>query len=653
MNNQNNLPEASNWLNLSYFQRRGIQDFGLTLNQVQSENFGEHTLRSIHFLEHHGRVTNRQLAFQQVQGLNRYQAHLVVRLGFDRYDVMAPNFGEHTLDSVYTLMNQGRYPNPYRALEAVIGLDHFQTTGIVYFGLERRHVLSENFGEHSLAAIRELRANNQNLSDIQAFQIIQGLDPYQVRGRSAFNLSREQVQSENFGEHTIITMIRLLSQNRAQNPNEAFELLRGLNRDQIWGIDQYRLRREDVLTPNFGRHTLLGLDELRFASNVTHHLEISYQTAFEQLRGLNEVQVRGVTEFNLNRQQVLADGFDLAVLQTMQALQTLNINADSDQLYDTAMQLPEYQIRAITVYGFIPQQLGLYFNDDKFVQFEREHVGIISGSMVDAIAHLMTSEVMNRNEAYRVSLTLNSNQIIGMIDFGLNLNQVQSALFLSSKTILGVILDNVRLNNKEIELPLLPDQQERAREIMELMMKSYNELENTAQQTAFQVGKAEESIPYNIPSQSNFERSISPSAQNVLFPEIFNLSQRANSREFLEYAQHRDIFGIFDGITEAMDAEINLRQNNFSDTLASLDEQILESVLRATGVASRPLNDELSVSSSESSSEARLDAFKKPNFSRKKKKSSSKKTYLKDLEKTLSGAEEDKKPSPKPRGKRL
>jgi hypothetical protein len=651
-NGDQHPPKADDWLNLSYFQRRGIQDFNLSLSQVQSENFGEHTLRAMHDLQRRGRAQNLQEAFIQVEGLNRHQAHAVVQFDFRRNEVAAPNFGEHTLEAMYTLMHQNRVTNPYQVLEMVSGLTHFQTTGMVFFGLTRDQVSTPNFGQHILAGIGQLRANNQNLTDQAAFRMIQGLNPYQVHAMVILQLTKEQVDSRNFGEHTINTMLRLIGQNRARNTSEAFETLRGLDRHQAWGVDQYRLTRNEVMSPNFGRHTLLGMDELRFANHINQNREFTYQVSFQRLRGLNETQVNGVVEFNLNRTQVLNPRFGPGVLRTMHALQTLNIHASSNQLYDTAMRLPEYQIRAINVYGFIPQQLGLSFRDNQFVQHENNHPDIISGSMVDAIAHLMATESMNREEAYQVSRTLNSLQIIGMIDLGLDLEQVQSSFFATGQNVLSHLLDEVRGDNDEIELPLLPGQQQQAREIMNAFIANFDAVEQRTQNFSFQQQQGHE--PTSASSALLEERRtelfrflLLPNEQELPTPDV------DKSHDFLRAVSNSDIFGIFDGVEEAIcqRQQNSVQVSKSEESLLALEDEMLQAVVANTGTASMPNVDDVSISSTESNDSSRLNAFKSPARPNRNKSTTETKAGKLNLKAPPSQNVPDKKPSPKPKRK--
>lgn len=593
-NGDEHQPQAGDWLDLTYMQRRGIRDFNLNLAQVRTENFGEHTMRAMLDLRQQGRVQNWQEAFAEVQGLNRGQTTAMVDFNFQRNQVTIPNFGDHTHDAILAITQQGNAAwTPQMALNVVAGLGFHETAGVLYFGLNRQQVSTPNFGEHTLHGIANLRAHNPNLSIQNAFNIIVGLNPIQVHGITFMNLTRDQVEAPNFDQHTLNAISRLIVQQRAGNTRAAFEMVRGLDRNQSWGVDFYRLRRQDVMSPNFGRHTLFGMDELRFASKVNQNRDLTYQVSFERLRDLTEIQVRGVVEFNLNREQVHARGYGPGVLRTMQALQTLNFQANSDELYRMAMQLPEYQIRAINAYGFIPQQLGLAYRDNQFVQTETHDPDTITGRMVDAISHLITVERMEKQQAIEASRDLNTYQILGMIDFGLTLEQVQKPIFNTDGIgIINALYDEFMYVDEEghelhVDVPLSPEDQQRARDVIDEVIERY----------------IQEANNLDTLQQPENTTDTSVSAATSLW-EFFNpfdhweIPQHSvrQSREFLEEVSRNDLMGVFNEIINSIDQKQESRAPSVADDASEAEEDQKISAVATHAAAQSPQTETKSVS---------------------------------------------------------
>lgn len=396
-------------INLNRIQQRGITEYGLTVEQVQTPNFGNHTLNAIDRLQYENNELTESQAFNQVAGLNRAQTEGTINYGLTLDDVYAPNFNENSLRTVDYLRRMN--PTQFR--------------------------------------------NNRT-----AFNHIRGLNEEQVDGFLHYNLTREQVETPGYSERTldIIDDVRR-SNRRYVTPGETFEAIKNLNEVQIEGIRDYDLSREQVTSPNFGAHTLNGMNHLMQNNNATN------AQAFNVVQGLTEIQINAMLNFNLRGRHILNDRLNEDMLLNIQVLQQQYPAAGIENVADIVMNdLLEYHARGLNM-GLSPEQLGIHIENN-----ELTYVDTYSnpGKTVDVVASLMQTEDMPVQEAYEVALSLSDDQITAMLKQGLRLAQVQDSAFDGEETISSVF-DKIDSDHSlgEMEIPLTQVQQERAREIMD------------------------------------------------------------------------------------------------------------------------------------------------------------------------------------------
>ncbi|WP_340200121.1 hypothetical protein [Ascidiimonas sp. W6] len=549
---------------LTQAQEMGIQNFGLTIEDVHSPNFGDQILDGIAALLSQDRVETPQEAFEIIRELGEQQIQGVVIYDMTRSQVLDEQFGIHTLNGINALLSQNRARSKQDAAQILTGLNPDQAAGLVAFGFTRDQVLTTNYGEHTNEAIQHLNSFRRVQSFPQALQIVTGLNPIQTRGIIDFRLGREQVQSPNFGQHTLTAIRELVDNRRVDDFRAAFNLVRGFDETQTNAVNFYGLRRNQVLSPNFGRHTLAGMWQMRFSNPG-----LSFRQAFRALEGLQEHQVRGVANFGLTREQVEQPRYIAGIANALTALQAINPEASGENLLNFAMEMPEYQIRAISEHNFTAEQLGIVVENNEFVQSDLEGVSHISGSDIDAIAHLISEEGMDREEAQTTATELNSTQIISMIDLGLSLEQVQIPLFQNEDGILDVLLENTRDEEGEFNIPILPEDRDRVRALMAQMIleseNPQNELLNSVTST--------ENLPSGI---------------DVLLDD-------QDLNEFLSYAFERDFLGIFDGILGALEnntqESLPAQVSNARD-IEETEQEIMKFTLATTGVAAMPRENE-------------------------------------------------------------
>ncbi len=350
-------------------------------------------------------------------------------------------------------------------------LNTLRNVGIITYGLEPQDVHSHNFGKHTLNAIKSLINQGQAQNNQEAFEMVRELDEVQTRGVIEFELDRDQVSSPNFGEHTLQFIYRA-SRRGKMAPEEAFNAVQDLNPAQIQGIHYYDLSPLDVQTLNFGQHTLGAMQELMKQNRAQN-----YPEAFEKLREMDEPQTRGIIQFNLDRNQVAIPNFSELILPTIEVLQSRNPKAERTTLYKTATALSEMQLRGIAQNQLSLEQVGIGIIDANF-QNQEPQDSRFSGATVDAQAHLTSVEGVESAEAYSAALNLDSTQITGMIDFGLRYDQIHNAYFKNINEPLAEVANSIKESSEdeefELKIPLDNEaDRQQFRDVFDTMSRSY------------------------------------------------------------------------------------------------------------------------------------------------------------------------------------
>jgi len=363
-------------------------------------------------------------------------------------------------------MNSEQEPN--RNDQPFGELTNEQNSGIYIYGLSVQDVHAPNFGAGTLISMAFLRSQHRVSNNQEAFELLRGLNNIQSIGICIYLLNREDVESPNFEEHSLTAMDVLIYQFKAASRQEAFEMVRGLDAEQTMAMTIYGLARDQVLTPNFGSHTLVAMNTL-----VSQLRLASSELAFQLVSGLKEYQTHGITDYGLNRTQVMNPAFTESIFNVMEALHARSPILAKKDLYDTAIHLlEEYQIRGIQLQLTL-DQIGIAEIDGIFNQgLPEDHR--FRPNHIDVIAHLMKTENMHSEEAYKEALKLNSAQIIGITDFGLRLEQVWHSSFLHHPEVLGKLLElspiKNRIQEENLSIPLDQEQKEKIRNIFDSMI---------------------------------------------------------------------------------------------------------------------------------------------------------------------------------------
>lgn len=440
--------ESPNPLQLTNAQKRGMEEFGLSVHQVFTHNFGKHTVKGIEELYIFGSANSPQEAFNQLKHLDEAQVHGITSLRLSRQQVQAKKFGWHTINAIQRLINRLIAFNRSHAFSIVSGLNKTQITAMLQ---------TRNFGRHTVKGMQHLKEQNSELGNLQAFQKVKELTQTQIKGMVYHDLTRDQVQTLRFGEDIMNGMDDLIGK-RGLTDQQAFELIKELDFYQIAGVVDYNLTREQVKNNNFGKHTLEGMDHL-----LMQDARLSFNEAYNRMIGFTALQIKGIVTFNLNQAQVQHPLFHQNTFAVMEALKSQNPTTQNNHLFQTAISMPEHQARALVKHKLKIEQAGITINDQsQFVAIPESNEAyqqILSGPQIDAFDFLTAQQQIPREEALQKATQLNSTQVIGLVDFGLTLAQVETPFFKENPKILEELGEAIKSNN-EVNIPLSESEQE-------------------------------------------------------------------------------------------------------------------------------------------------------------------------------------------------
>ena len=206
-------------------------------------------------------------------------------------------FGQNILHNSSTSSSGYSYPVSLRARAEYLLQEALK------IGLNRDQVSTKNFGHHTIHAIKDELAKEDPLSLEAAFAKYSGLDNIQVDGIE-LGRSREKVSTKNFGGTTIDAIKAELAKEDPLSLEAAFAKYSGLNWLQVKAMSELDLSRKQVSTKNFGHHTIDAIKD-----ELAKEDPLSLEAAFAKYRGLDSIQVQGVSELGMSRDRVSADDF--------------------------------------------------------------------------------------------------------------------------------------------------------------------------------------------------------------------------------------------------------------------------------------------------------------------------------------------------------
>ncbi|WP_340203764.1 hypothetical protein [Ascidiimonas sp. W6] len=352
----------------------------------------------------------------------------------------------------------------------------------------------ENFDVHTVKAIEHLKGQNENLSQSDALSMVRGLDGTQVEAMLDLGLSVEQVKTPKFGEPIMWGITDLVTNNPNMTNQEAFEMLRELDNDQVAGIVNFELNRAQVQSENFGKQILEGMDYLQHLDN-----NIPKDRAYSSVMRLHKHQIKALIDFKLSLDFIQDKSFSERLLKTMHALKSQNPKVDNEHLYSVGENLLEYQARGIIDHKLTLEQVGLQINTkgefESIMEDDPRYAKALTGAQLDSYAFLLeiiqekqvnsyvasAATIKDQKVAYENALQLNTKQTVGMVDFGLSLEQVKHPAFTSNNKILEELASHITEVNYELEFkdtkPLLTaNVKKEAKKWIESKIQDYEDL---------------------------------------------------------------------------------------------------------------------------------------------------------------------------------
>lgn len=299
---------------LSETQQRGMaRPYNLTRRQVTAPTFGRHTLDGINQLVAQERNLSTRAAYRRLSGLNEPQVEGVAMYGLNRVQVTNANYGEHTTNAMHILSQRGLAQDFNAAYQMVAGLDEAQTRGVTNYGFTQQQVTAEGFGEHTLQGVNHMVNEGIAENAQEALPMVAGLNPTQIEGMTRYELDRNQVTAPEFNATFIAAMDALDGFVPQQAGSELFTSILSLAEYQVRGLGALDLSLQQVGLAN-GEDGLEFITEPPYsqvngATIETTEFLMNTQSmegagAYDIAIQLNARQTQGITEYGLLPEQV-------------------------------------------------------------------------------------------------------------------------------------------------------------------------------------------------------------------------------------------------------------------------------------------------------------------------------------------------------------
>jgi hypothetical protein len=276
------------------------------------------------------------LTTDQINGMTYY--------GLSEQDVRSANYGSHTLDAMYNLLIEGTVSSYSAAFIKVKSLDQIQSQGVSIYGLSTEQVSHLSYGSHTLYGISSLFTRGEANSYQRAFEMIEGMNYEQILGITRYRLNSQQVRTTNFGGHILDAIDDLYVNNREFSYDDAFYRVRFLKQNQSEGI-VFGFNRNEVEGQNYKEHTLNIIKSLILEG-------FNNNEAFTIAAELNSAQTSGMFNHGLRLEDVRTPTFGEHTLHAMILLVSINRVPNNREAFRLVSGLNEFQTRAISVYGF-------------------------------------------------------------------------------------------------------------------------------------------------------------------------------------------------------------------------------------------------------------------------------------------------------------
>ena len=154
---------------------------------------------------------------------NKYQQEEGMKLGLSRAQVLSADFGEHTVTAIKAEIGKGvSLEDAYAKYRE---LNNIEINAMTELGLSRAQVLSADFGVYTFRAIKEEIRKGVSLED--AFAKYRELKYIEINAMTELGLSRAHVLAPNFGSHTISAIKDIKKRTKELTFSEVFEMIKG------------------------------------------------------------------------------------------------------------------------------------------------------------------------------------------------------------------------------------------------------------------------------------------------------------------------------------------------------------------------------------------------------------------------------------------
>jgi hypothetical protein len=173
-------------------------------------------------------INQERLADYQVKGIKKFK--------LSPEDVSSENFKPHTSGALEYITKGTTHPEVIQAVyQNLKGLNKVQARGVSHYMLSREQVQSENYGSHTEKAIDQITVGfiNDQKGIQHAFNKVKGLNKVQAEAYISFIHIEKSLKKENFEPHILDAMLSLIKTERARSPREAYNMVKGLGKDEV------------------------------------------------------------------------------------------------------------------------------------------------------------------------------------------------------------------------------------------------------------------------------------------------------------------------------------------------------------------------------------------------------------------------------------
>ena len=339
------------------------EKLGLTREQVLTDNFGYHTIGAIEREIEQG--VDLQTAFEKYSGLNKIAVDAVAQLGLTREQVLTDNFGYHTIDAIKNIQKRTRELSSGKAFEMVRGKSEADTQDFVKSYLLATRKAQKPIGEMDLirVLVNAGRGFGHQRAAITLMQKLRemgfkGVFDIQCDDRLGANLRSAKTGKMYINEEPLVSrqLIGMIPEFESSRPSkEGVGVVAGLGMIKI-----------SSLPHNYGARGDLGLPEADLAVCAAEDASVIKEDAKAKI--FNAISYIGLEPTDWYQGSCFATDQDGVVIPLLPASKTRLSSIAASQLPDissialsTAEQriidiISDAEINSQLVYGLYPER---------------------------------------------------------------------------------------------------------------------------------------------------------------------------------------------------------------------------------------------------------------------------------------------------------